>query len=410
MAKIRKDTKGKVLHKGEDYKKEKKLYRYSYTDPLGKRRCIYSKDLGELREKEKQLQRDQLDGLDMYVQGKADVNFAFDRYIATKTELRSSTRTNYLYTYDRYVRNGFGKKKLSSVRYSDVVLFYNALLGKGLSVSTVDSVHTVLRPTFQLAVRDNVIRNNPADGAMAEVNKKWDGETGVRHALTIEEERAFLDCLNLQKNLKWKPLFTVMFGTGCRIGEVIGLRWDDADMDNGIITIDHDITYYPRSDKNYKCEYELALPKTEADIRTIPMLKKVKEALELEKENQEKYGYHCVVELGGMKNFIFCNRFGGLLNPAGVNKVIKRIVSDHNAKEVVDAKKEGREPVIIPDFSCHITRHTFCTRLCENETNVKVIQSVMGHKDIQTTLDIYAEVSESKKKDIFDQLNDHDVI
>ena len=410
MAKIRKDTKGKVLHKGEDYKKEKKLYRYSYTDPLGKRRCIYSKDLGELREKEKQLQRDQLDGLDMYVQGKADVNFAFDRYIATKTELRSSTRTNYLYTYDRYVRNGFGKKKLSSVRYSDVVLFYNALLGKGLSVSTVDSVHTVLRPTFQLAVRDNVIRNNPADGAMAEVNKKWDGETGVRHALTIEEERAFLDCLNLQKNLKWKPLFTVMFGTGCRIGEVIGLRWDDADMDNGIITIDHDITYYPRSDKNYKCEYELALPKTEAGIRTIPMHKKVKEALELEKENQEKYGYHCVVELGGMKNFIFCNRFGGLLNPAGVNKVIKRIVSDHNAKEIVDAKKEGREPVIIPDFSCHITRHTFCTRLCENETNVKVIQSVMGHKDIQTTLDIYAEVSEKKKKDIFDQLNDHDVI
>ena len=410
MAKIRKDTKGKVLHKGEDYKKEKKLYRYSYTDPLGKRRCIYSKDLGELREKEKQLQRDQLDGLDMYVQGKADVNFAFDRYIATKTELRSSTRTNYLYTYDRYVRNGFGKKKLSSVRYSDVVLFYNALLGKGLSVSTVDSVHTVLRPTFQLAVRDNVIRNNPADGAMAEVNKKWDGETGVRHALTIEEERAFLDCLNLQKNLKWKPLFTVMFGTGCRIGEVIGLRWDDADMDNGIITIDHDVTYYPRSDKNYKCEYELALPKTEAGIRTIPMLKKVKEALELEKENQEKYGYHCVVELGGMKNFIFCNRFGGLLNPAGVNKVIKRIVSDHNAKEIVDAKKEGREPVIIPDFSCHITRHTFCTRLCENETIVKVIQSVMGHKDIQTTLDIYAEVSEKKKKDIFDQLNDHDVI
>lgn len=410
MAKIRKDTKGRVLHKGEDYKKEKKLYRYSYTDPLGIRRCIYSKDLGELREKEKQLQRDQLDGLDMYVQGNADVNFAFDRYIATKTELRSSTRTNYLYTYDRYVRDGFGKKKLSNVRYSDVVLFYNALLGKGLSVSTVDSVHTVLRPTFQLAVRDNVIRNNPADGAMAEVNKKWDGESGVRHALSIEEERAFLDCLDFQKNLKWKPLFTVMFGTGCRISEIIGLRWDDADMDNGIITIDHDVTYYPRSDKNYKCEYELALPKTEAGIRTIPKLKKVKEALELERENQKKYGYHCLVELGGMRNFIFCNRFGGLLNPAGVNKVIKRIVSDHNAKEIVDAKKEGRKPVIIPDFICHITRHTFCTRLCENETNVKVIQSVMGHKDIQTTLDIYAEVSEKKKKDIFDQLNDHDVI
>ena len=410
MAKIRKDTKGRVLHKGEDYKKEKKLYRYSYTDPMGKRRCIYSKDLEELREKEKQLQRDQLDGLDIYVQGNADVNFAFDRYIATKTELRSSTKTNYLYTYDRYVRDGFGKKKLSDVRYSDVVLFYNALLGKGLSVSTVDSVHTVIRPTFQLAVRDNVIRNNPADGAMAEIKKKWDGSTGVRHALTIEEEQAFLGSLDLQKNLRWKPLFTVMFGTGCRISEIIGLRWDDVDFENGIITIDHDVTYYPRSDKSYKCEYELALPKTEAGIRTIPMLKKVREALELEKRNQSEYGYHCLVELGGMTNFIFCNRFGGLQNPAGVNKVIRRIVSDHNAQEIVDAKREGREPVIIPDFSCHITRHTFCSRLCENETNAKVIQSVMGHKDIQTTLGIYAEVSEKKKKDIFDQLNDQDVI
>ena len=410
MAKVRKDTKGNLLHKGEDYKKDKKLYRYSYTDPLGQRKCIYSKNLVELRDKEKQLQRDQLDGLDVYVQGKADVNFAFDRYIATKTELRSSTRTNYLYTYDRYVRDGFGKKKLSEVRYSDVVLFYNALIGKGLAVNTIDSVHTVLRPTFQLAVRDNVIRNNPADGAMAEVKKKWSGETGVRHALTIEEEQAFLGCLDDPKNLRWKPLFTVMFGTGCRIGEIIGLRWDDVDFENRIITIDHDVTYYPRSDKNYRCEYELSLPKTEAGIRTIPMLKKVKEALELEKQNQEEYGYHCVVELGGMRNFIFCNRFGNLRNPASVNKAIKRIVSDYNAQETVNAKREKRQPVIIPDFSCHITRHTFCSRLCENETNVKVIQSVMGHKDIQTTLDIYAEVSEKKKRDVFDQLNDQDII
>lgn len=76
----------------------------------------------------------------------------------------------------------------------------------------------------------------------------------------------------------------------------------------------------------------------------------------------------------------------------------------------MDAKREGREPVIIPNFSCHITRHTFCTRLCENGTNAKVIQSVMGHKDIQTTLGIYAEVSENKKKDIFEQLNNQDVI
>ena len=68
------------------------------------------------------------------------------------------------------------------------------------------------------------------------------------------------------------------------------------------------------------------------------------------------------------------------------------------------AKEEMREPVLLPSFSAHILRHTFCTRLCENETNLKFIQSVMGHKDIQTTMDIYAEATEEKKQEIANNL------
>lgn len=100
-----------------------------------------------------------------------------------------------------------------------------------LSIGTVDSVNTVLRPTFQLAVRGNIIRNNPADRTMAEVKKKWNGSIGIRHALIIKEERAFFESLELNKNLSWKPLFIVAFGTGCRISEIIGLCWDDFDFE-----------------------------------------------------------------------------------------------------------------------------------------------------------------------------------
>ena len=64
---------------------------------------------------------------------------------------------------------------------------------------------------------------------------------------------------------------------------------------------------------------------------------------------------------------------------------------------------QRREAVLLPDFSAHHLRHTFCTRLCEKETNLKVIQSVMGHKDIQTTMDIYAEATEEKSRN---RLND----
>lgn len=79
-----------------------------------------------------------------------------------------------------------------------------------------------------------------------------------------------------------------MFGTGCRIGEIIGLRWEDVDFDNRMITIDHNITYYPRSDKSYKSEFRLSLPKTAAGIRTVPMIDEVYEALLDEKHCQDE--------------------------------------------------------------------------------------------------------------------------
>ena len=92
------------------------------------------------------------------------------------------------------------------------------------------------------------------------------------------------------------------------------------------------------------------------------------------------------------------------MNAQSVNRAIKRISPSYNATEEVEARKEHREPVLLPNFSAHNLRHTFCTRLCERETNLKVIQSIMGHKDIQTTMDIYAEATEEKKQETFEHL------
>ena len=79
------------------------------------------------------------------------------------------------------------------------------------------------------------------------------------------------------------------------------------------------------------------------------------------------------------------------------------------AKEILKAKKEKRDPILLPDFSCHHLRHTFCTRLCENETNLKVIQSIMGHRNIETTMDVYAEATDRKKKETIDNLSKLDI-
>ena len=126
----------------------------------------------------------------------------------------------------------------------------------------------------------------------------------------------------------------------------------------------------------------------------------LKEEYEVQKEN----GFNSTV-IDGMTGFIFCNRFGNIHNPQTVNRTIKRILENYNAEEVVNAKKERRQPVIIPHFSCHHLRHTFCTRFCEKETNIKVIQAVMGHANIETTMDIYAEVTDAKKKEAIENLS-----
>lgn len=404
MAKTRKDLRGRSLRKGEVQRQSDKRYMYTYRDPLGRRKYIYAMDLAELREKEAKLMKDQLDGLDLYVAGKASLNDTFDRYMSAKYNLRESTRSAYEYTYDHYIRDTFGRKRIAEIKYSDVLQFYYYLLNqKEISLGTLDSIHCLLHPTFQLAIRDEIIRKNPTDGVMKEISRESGKNRGVRHALTVQQQRVFMEYIaNHPIYFHWWPMFTILLGTGCRIGEALGLRWQDLDFENRVISINHSLVYYQTRDSK-KCMLRVSLPKTEAGIRTIPMLDIVKDAFEMLYEEQEENGFN-ETEIDGMTGFIFCNRFGGVSNPQTVNHTIKRILNQYNADEVVRAKKERREPIILPDFSCHHLRHTFCTRLCEHETNLKVIQVIMGHKNIETTMDIYAEATEEKKQESFENL------
>ena len=134
------------------------------------------------------------------------------------------------------------------------------------------------------------------------------------------------------------------------------------------------------------------------------MLEEVYEVLQELYEEQSENGFSKLV-VDGQTGFIFINKVGSLYKHSAIDHSIRRIVNTHNAEEEVKARKEEREPIMLPFFSCHTFRHTFCTRFCENETNIKVIQSVMGHADINTTMDIYAEVTESKKKESMENLS-----
>ena len=208
------------LLKGESKRKDGR-YMYRYTDINGKRHAIYAKTLSELRIRERQIARNKNE-LNQYVTTGASVNFVFDRYISMKTNLKQNTRSNYIYIYNKFIRDSFGRRNINEIRYSDVKQFYVSLLNDGLQVNSLDNIHTILHPTFQLAVRDDVIRTNPTDGVMAELKKSDRKNKGIRHALTLEQQRAFLNyTANSPVYCHWLPLFVFLFGTGCRIARVI---------------------------------------------------------------------------------------------------------------------------------------------------------------------------------------------
>ena len=412
MAQKRKDSKGRNLQDNE-FQSADGRYFYCYYDIRGKRCRTYSWKLVDtdsvpkgkrncisLREKEKQITKDNFIGIDISRSKKTTLNDIFDLYIKGKTELKASTKSNYLYMYNNYVREYIGNFKIADIKYSDIKKYYNSLINeKGFKPNSMEIIHTILHPTFEMAVRDDLINKNPTNNVMSEIKKSHNWEKGKRHALTIEQQSAFINFVsNSPVYNHWINLFTTFLGTGCRIGELLGLRWEDCDFNNRIISINHNLIY--RQQENGKCIYNITTPKTESGKRIIPMLDEVYDALIQEKIKQMKFHFNTDV-IDGYTGFIFTNRDGGILSPSSVNRAIKRISNAYNEEERLQASETNREPVLLPNFSAHNLRHTFCTRFCENETNIKVIQEIMGHSDISTTMNIYAEATENKKKESF---------
>ena len=402
MAISRKDNRGYALKTGECQRNDGR-YSYAYRDKEGKRHTVYATTLAELRKRERQIIRDIEDGIDAHAPEKVTLNQLWDKYFSQKYDLKPTTRANYKYCYDRYVRDGFGRRKIADIKYSDVKEFYYSIIrDKGLSAATLDNIHTDLHPAFQMGVRDGLLRVNPTADVMAEVKKSHFWEVNKREALTVPQQRALTEFLaNSREFHGWVPVIMVLLGTGMRIGECLGIRWDDLDFEKRMISVNHNLTDRPYEDGKFA--RHIQTPKTRAGARTIPMIDEVFEAFLEEYEMQKCMGFESET-IDGYTNFVFLTDGGSVMSASSVNRAIKLIIKAHNDEEEAKAAEEGREAVLLPDFSAHILRHTFCTRLCENETNLKFIQSVMGHSDISTTMDIYADATDEKKQEIMTNL------
>ena len=391
MANSRKDNKGRKLRDGESQRKDGR-YTYRYTDlRTGKRECIYAQSLPALREKEKQLEKDLEDNIltDSAVK-KMTLNTLFERYINTR-EMAETTRINYVRVWNNRVKDEIGELKVVQMLPSHVKMFYSKLSKAGYSHSTIKLIHNMVFPALELAVDDDILRKNPAKGALGDYGRT----PKERIALTSSQQEkilAFIKTHNVYN--AYYPMICFMIGTGLRCGELIGLTWNDVDMKKKIINVDHQLIYKNLGDG---CKFHITTPKTEAGVRIIPMLDNVRKALEEQRKLNFLLARNRDFEIEGYTDFIFLAKTGRPLMPNGVNSALKNIVDAYNKAEVVNAKKERRKAELFPNISAHIMRHTACTRMAEQGMDVKVLQYIMGHENIKVTMQVYNHISDMSR-------------
>ena len=337
---------------------------------------------------------------------KLSMNEAYEGWIAGKGNLKDITFYKYTYMYEKFIAPYFGERKLDSLKRKDFSDYYAFLAEKRrLKPGTIRNYHNIIRQILQYAVDEEYLKKNPSDGAWVAVDKKNWLKISKRHALSSEEQTSLLQFLNEDERYhRWFPSVQTLLGTGMRVGEFTGLRWCDVDLESGIIDINHNLGRVfrkePGSSQNggreeYHYHLYVDSPKTLDSRRRIPLLSSVRNALEMEREMQAEEGVHCRVEIDGYTDFIFLNSAGGVQTADALNKMFDRIRKSHN---------EQKRGIILPRFSCHTMRHTFATRLYESGLSMKTIQALMGHSDIKITMNIYAEATESYKKEEMEKL------
>jgi hypothetical protein len=179
MAISRKDPKGRTLREGENWRTDGR-YSYRYTDVrTGKRLTVYAQDLPELRETEKQIAKDMEDNIltDGAIK-KMTLNTLFERYMETR-ELADTTRVSYVRAWENRVKDEIGNIKVVQLLPSHIKAYYAKLSKAGYAYSTIKYIHNLLYPALEMAVDDDLIRQNPAKSSISDYGKTAEGKRSL---------------------------------------------------------------------------------------------------------------------------------------------------------------------------------------------------------------------------------------
>lgn len=390
MSEKRRDKKNRILRNGESQRADGR-YRYKYVDRNGVKRDIYSWRLEKtdplpagkpndlsLREKIKKIERDLFDGI-APDGGNITVLQLVEKYISLKTGVRHNTEANYKFVINIIKNEEFGRKRIDKVKLSDAKAWLIKLQKvDGRGYSSIHSIRGVVRPAFQMAVDDDLIRKNPFAFELASVVVN---DSVTRQAITAKQERDFLKFIKEDKHFcRYYDGIYILFNTGLRVSEFCGLTVSDINFKEMHIKVDHQLQ------RKRNMEYCIEEPKTESGVRYVPMTKEVADCFRRIIANRPKPRVEPMIQ--GYTGFLFLDKNSRPMVAMHWEKYMQHIRDKYNSIYKIQ----------MPTITPHVCRHTFCSRMAKSGMNPKTLQYIMGHADISVTLNTYTHIKSEDAK------------
>ena len=268
-----------------------------------------------------------------------------------------------------------GDMKIQKVTYREIQLFYNSITN--LSNSYIEKINILLNLIFNESLKRDYIYKNPMINVIVPKSEK---ETKEVDAFSIDEQKQLINAI---QDDKYKNIYTIAMFSGMRIGEILALTPNDIDFENDEIHITRSLT----RDKNSNVILGKST-KTYNSKRNIPITSLFKTELEDAIKNMQPNPY----------NLIFTTRNQTLFSAANINCFFKRLCTKNKIKLEKNSKGKLESRV-----NMHMLRHTYATRCIESGMPAHILQKLLGHKNVSTTINTYTTIFDKYRNDEVDK-------
>lgn len=348
----------------------KNLWACQVTLPNGKRKTLYGKTRKETKDKLLKLQNELATGLNV---SSEDIQLGQLMHLMNEEKFKANITNENSYRRNLATEKIIEKhfiyyakiKKINDIQITDFMLTITPY-----SNSVIKKCYSMINRTLKEAVRKRIININPAETVNIPKSDKQDKKI---RALTVDEQQRLVKALN-ENDFKFKNQVLISLYTGARMGEVIALKKSDINFTFKTLQIQRTAT----RDKDYKVVIS-DKTKTYAGQRLIPLSNNALEVLKIAVKSSKDELLFPTIET------------------VRINDAFKRFLKRY---DIVDSSIYG-------DITCHSLRHSFATRCIESGIQAKVLQKLLGHADIQTTLNTYCDVFESLERQSIEQINEY---